>query len=31
MGGDPYNPDYDYLAYIDESGKTGLQGKIRNY
>lgn len=24
MGNDPYNPDYDYLAYIDESGETGL-------
>lgn len=22
--GDPYNPDYEYLAYIDESGETGL-------
>jgi hypothetical protein len=24
MGGDPYNPDYEYIAYIDESGDTGL-------
>jgi len=21
---DPYNPDYEYIAYIDESGDTGL-------
>ena len=25
MSGDPYNPDYEYLAYIDESGETGLK------
>jgi hypothetical protein len=25
MVGDPYNPDYDYVAYIDESGDQGLQ------
>jgi len=25
MGGDPYIPDYDYLAYIDQSGETGLK------
>jgi hypothetical protein len=25
MSGDPYNPDYEYLAYIDESGETGLR------
>jgi hypothetical protein len=25
MGADPYNPDYEYVAYIDESGETGLK------
>lgn len=25
MGDDPYNPDYEYIAYIDESGETGLK------
>lgn len=25
MSDDPYNPDYEYLAYIDESGETGLK------
>jgi len=24
MAEDPYNPDYEYIAYIDESGDTGL-------
>lgn len=24
MDFDPYNPDYEYIAYIDESGETGL-------
>jgi len=24
MGGDPYSPDYEYIAYVDESGETGL-------
>jgi hypothetical protein len=23
MSGDPYNPDYEYVAYIDEAGETG--------
>jgi hypothetical protein len=26
MSGDPYKPDYDYVAYIDESGDPGLDG-----
>lgn len=26
MGGDPYKPDYDYVAYIDEAGDPGLKG-----
>ena len=25
MSEDPYNPDYEYIAYIDESGETGLR------
>jgi hypothetical protein len=24
MAEDPYNPDYEYIAYVDESGETGL-------
>jgi len=26
MGADPYNPDYDYVAYVDEAGDPGLKG-----
>jgi hypothetical protein len=25
MAEDPYNPDYEYIAYIDESGDQGLE------
>lgn len=25
MGDDPYNPDYEYVAYIDEAGDPGLR------
>src|ERR1700733_6065863 len=25
MSGDPYKPDYDYVAYIDEAGDPGLK------
>jgi hypothetical protein len=25
MNGDPYKPDYDYIAYVDESGDPGLR------
>ena len=25
MDADPYNPDFEYIAYIDESGETGLK------
>ena len=25
MGSDPYNPDYDYIAYVDEAGDPGLK------
>ncbi len=28
MADDPYNPDYEYLAYIDESGETGLKNVL---
>ncbi len=28
MTDDPYNPDYEYLAYIDESGETGLRNVL---
>ncbi|MGD0192573.1 MAG: DUF3800 domain-containing protein [Rhizomicrobium sp.] len=25
MSADPYNPDFEYIAYIDEAGETGLK------
>lgn len=28
MGNDPYNPDYEYVAYLDESGETGLKNVL---
>lgn len=28
MSGDPYIPEYEYLAYIDESGETGLRNVL---
>jgi len=28
MSGDPYNPDYDYVAYLDEAGETGLKNVL---
>jgi hypothetical protein len=28
MSADEYNPDYEYVAYIDESGETGLKNVL---
>jgi hypothetical protein len=28
MADDPYNPDYEYLAYFDEAGETGLRNVL---
>jgi hypothetical protein len=28
MASDPYNPNYEYVAYIDEAGETGLKNVL---